>query len=109
MLDAELRQLVKSAVREVLEEMGYRPPEPAPELCKLGEVNRYIRVSKTTVKQWLKSGELKRYGEGRLTRVRLDEVRAVLERRRLKVVQEPPADVARILASVPKVSSGRIR
>lgn len=104
MLDVELRQLVKSAVREVLEEMGYRPPEPAPELCKLGEVNRYIRVSKTTVKQWLKSGELKRYGEGRLTRVRLDEVRAVLERRRLKVVPDVPAEAARIVASLSRRS-----
>lgn len=100
-----IRAIVREEVRAALADLHGVPAavEPAPDFVALGEVRRWVRIGKTTLKEWINSGRLPKYGEGRLVRVRLAEVRAVLEGR-AKPKPKPTAgtdDVQRILRSVP--------
>lgn len=53
------------------------PPEGA-EFLTVAQAATLMGVCSRTVREWVKSGKLRRYGERRLFRVRRDEVRAVL-------------------------------
>lgn len=99
-----LRTIVREEVRAALRDHGASATsEPAPELVALGDVKRWVQVSKSTLKEWIRTGKLTRYGEGRIVRVRLDDVRAVLRGRAAATpaASNAGADVQRILASLP--------
>jgi len=104
----EIRAIVREEIRAALADLrGPLAAAPEPDLIALGEVRHWVQVSKTTLKTWIKAGRLPKYGQGRMLRVKLAEVRAVLESR--TTATRPPkagrtstsADVQRILASVP--------
>lgn len=100
-VDTGLYELVRRAVRDELRASG--PPvaaEPEPDLVKLGQVKRYVQVSASTLKKWIREGALPKYGRGRVVLVRLADVRAALKRKEPKAIQVA-SDVQRILASVP--------
>lgn len=107
---AIVREEVRAAVREALADLGgLRATEPEPDLAKLGEVKRWVQVSRSTLKRWIADGRLQQHGEGRLTRVKLADVRAALRGEQPVSQQkaEPGAgspDARRILASI---SGGR--
>lgn len=103
----EFRLIIREEIRAALAEMrGPVGAAPEPDLVALGEVRHWVQVSKTTLKAWIKSGKLPKYGEGRMLRVKLAEVRAVFEGR-TSATRPPKAgrttttDVQRILASIP--------
>lgn len=78
-----LETVLRRVVREELRAAGgtLAAAEPEPDLVKLGEVKRWVQVSRTWLKERIKAGELEAFGRGRLLRVRLVDVRALLKRR----------------------------
>lgn len=46
----------------------------ASEFLTIAEAANFVRVSVTTVRSWCHSGRLRRYGEGRIWRIRKDEL-----------------------------------
>ncbi|MEK7178580.1 MAG: helix-turn-helix domain-containing protein [Patescibacteria group bacterium] len=106
-LEQALYAVVRSAVVDALRELGSpRAAEPEPDLVKVGEVRRYIRVSASTLKKWIRSGELAKYGKGRMALVRLNEVRAVLKQRAAPVPAEPGGRATAIVASLARRRAG---
>lgn len=105
--EATIEGIVRRVVREELRAAGGspRPSEPEPDLVKLGEVRRWVQVSRSFLKSRIAAGALPAYGQGRLIRVRLVDVRALLERRPPRARAASPLtsveNVSRILASVP--------
>ncbi len=108
--DSALYELVRRAVRDELSAMappgGPAPGEPEPDMVKLGEVRRYIRVSASTLKKWIRSGDLAKYGKGRVALVRLAEVRAALKQRAAPAPTEPGSRATAIVASIGRRRAG---
>lgn len=98
-----LRAIVREVIREELAAAGgARTVEPEPDLVKLSEVRRWVQISKTTLKTWIKAGVLPKYGVGRIVRVKLADVRAVMQRKAVPPPRnEASSDVQRILRSLP--------
>jgi len=98
-----LEETLEGVVRRVLREELLAVAAPAavePDFVKLSEVARWVQVSRSTLKKWVAAGELASYGKGRLVRVRLAEVRAVLQRRRAGVADPEGPSVARVLSTL---------
>jgi hypothetical protein len=100
--DDALYRLVRRAVADALAEAKMlHAREPEPDLVSVAHVRRHIEVSPSWLKARIASGELAKYGRGRLARVRLDDVRALLARRAGPVSAPSPSSQAdRILAAV---------
>lgn len=78
-LDLAIRSLLRDVVREVVrEELGGGRSSGSPGYLTYSEAAELVGVSAKTVKQWAYSGRLATYGEGRIKRVKPDEVRACL-------------------------------
>lgn len=78
-LELELRTMLRDVVREVVrEELGERPTTLAGEMLTYEEAAELVHVSASTVKRWVKRGRLGVVGEGRIRRVRAEDLRACL-------------------------------
>lgn len=107
-LEAIIEGVVRRVVREELQAAGgpRAAAEPEPELVKLGEVKRWVQVSRTWLKDRIRARELEAFGRGRMVRVKLADVRALLKRRAAPA--EPVAPSVRagqILATLPRRAS----
>jgi excisionase family DNA binding protein len=105
-LETELRGMLRDVVREVVrEELGNsRPTALQEELLTYEQVEQRFSISPRTLSRWVKEKKLKRYGKGKLTRVRAEDVKACLDQGNAPAAQ-PVADVktkvTSILASLP--------
>lgn len=90
MSSAELEQLIRRVVRE---ERG-AANAPSDELITIAQAAAAVSVGVTTIRGWLKSGTLKRYGEGRLVRVSRRELLDLMANPK----QKGPADSAEEMA-----------
>lgn len=78
----DIRRIVREEIRAALADVrGMSPSTSEPDLVALGEVRRWVQVSRSTLKRWIADGALPKFGHGRVVRVRLADVRGVLERR----------------------------
>jgi excisionase family DNA binding protein len=105
-LEFELRAMLRDVVREVVrEEIGARPTELQAELLTFDEAAQKVSVSKSTIKRWVRTGRLTARGEGRIKRVRIEDLRACLEGTKAAAPSSKPdtqARVTSILASLPR-------
>ena len=104
-LEETLAEVVRKVVREELERaLAAAPAGAEPDLVPLGDVRQYVQVSKSTLKRWIAAGTLEKHGQGRLTRVKLADVRAALDGATTSKKQPKgfgvSADAARILKAI---------
>lgn len=96
--DEALYQLVRRAVRDVLDE---RAEAPLPDLETLPAAGRRFSVSTSWLEQRVRGGELGLHGAGRMRRVSPAEVRMLLKRRNERTPPGPGARADQILRSLP--------
>lgn len=98
MLRSMLRDVVREVVREEMAPAAARAPES--DFLTYAKAAALVGVSAKTVKQWAYSGRLATYGEGRLKRVKPDEVRACMTKEKRAPVASVEIDnvVAKMLA-----------
>lgn len=96
-----IEAVLRKVVREELEAQG--PASSARrELLTYAEAAELVGVGESTVKGWVKSGELPVYGHNSIRRVKPAEVVAVLKRLDAKkAAEEDPENVTSILATLP--------
>jgi excisionase family DNA binding protein len=70
----ELRAAVRDELRSVLEELRVAAPNPEQEFLSVKQAARMAAVSAGTVRSWLQRGQLRRFGEGRVVRVRREDL-----------------------------------
>ena len=108
-LETELRVMLREVVREVVrEEMGAKlspSTDLQRELVTYAEAGELVNVSSSTIKRWVAAGRLEAFGEGKLRRVRPEDVRACLAGKRSVSKQKPERDdvgasVRSILSSI---------
>lgn len=89
--------------RVVREELAARTATPATrELLTYAEAAELVGVGESTIKAWVKSGDLPVYGHNSIRRVKPAEVVAVLKRLdEKKAADEDPENVESILAKLP--------
>src|SRR5579871_5491512 len=107
-LDFAMRQLVREAVRDALREelpgllksATAAPPAPNDEYLSVKRAAAMISVNPETIRSWLQQGRLKRYGHGRVLRVRAEDLHACMrgEGERREPIESPEEMAARILA-----------
>jgi excisionase family DNA binding protein len=71
--EGRLKALIAEAVREVLGDRG-----PAARYLRVAEAAEYAGVSAPTIREWVKNRRLRRYGAGRLMRVKQSELDELL-------------------------------
>jgi excisionase family DNA binding protein len=77
-MEETIRGIVREEVRAALQE--YLPVRrEGGDVLSIAEAAELARVHRVTVTRWLGDGTLKRLGSGRMTRVRRDDVLALLE------------------------------
>ncbi len=76
------RHLLADTVRTVVREELAQLSQAGGRLVTIDHAASLVDVSKKTVRRWVDSGELASHGEGRLTRVDADEVKACLARQK---------------------------
>jgi len=72
LVEDAIKTVVGEVVRQVLrEEFRALQPLPPPEqnLLRLRDASRLVGISVSKLKEWLRSGALTRYGEGRIVRI----------------------------------------
>lgn len=100
-LDAELRAVLRDVVREVVrEEMGPRRTKLEEELLTYEQAHERFKVSSRTLSRWVKSGELRAFGKGKLRRVRAEDVVRRLVGEPIKA-SDTKSKVTSILATLP--------
>lgn len=106
-VDRQLYDLIRTAVRDELRESAVpRAAATEPDMVKLGDVRKWVDVSKSTLKAWIKANRLPAYGKGRLLRVKLDDVRACLKRSSPALAVAPGDQAGAIVASLPRRRNG---
>jgi excisionase family DNA binding protein len=90
MSSAELEQMIRRVVRE---ERG-APQERAVELITIAQAAAAVSLGVTKIRQWLKDGTLKRYGEGRCVRVSRHQLLEVMANPKQKAAPVSADDVA---------------
>ena len=81
LVEEAIKTVVGEVVRQVLREelrALQSPPEPAQNLLSLRNASKLVGIRVSTLKQWLRSGALTRYGEGRIVRISKAELLAHL-------------------------------
>lgn len=106
--DSALYELIRRAVRDELRDSASTPSvaEPEPDMVRLGEVKRWVRVSVSTLKAWVKAGKLPKYGQGRVVLVRLNDVRAVLQQRNTPRPVDPSDRAGAIISTLGRRKTG---
>lgn len=98
--DSLFRATVKDAIREVLEEMGVGQKTDAPaQLLTFSQAAKRASVSVATIRRWVASGQLPAMGAGRVRRVRVDALMALLSGPRVPS-EKPSATITSILDKV---------
>src|SRR5690349_17081691 len=72
MVEDAIKTVVSEVVRQVLREelQALRQPPPAEQnLLSLRKASELFGISASTLKAWLRSGELTRFGKGRIVRI----------------------------------------
>lgn len=72
MVEEAIKMIVGDVVRQVLREelRAIQQPPPAEQnLLRLRDASKLVGVSVSTLKEWIGSGALTRYGEGRILRI----------------------------------------
>lgn len=103
-IEESLRALVRETVREAVREVlgaGTAPSSLRRELLTYEEAAAEVAVSTSTIKRWVRGGQLPARGKGKLRRVRVEDVRACLAgESKPKPANDVKANVTSILASV---------
>lgn len=106
-LETHLMDLIRVAVRDVVrEEMGSSRSSTASntvEYLKIKEAAKASNVSVSTIRKWVRDGAMDVFGEGRVKRVKIGDVRRCLERGGTpeSAVDHPEQCAAAILRSLP--------
>ena len=72
----KVREAMRAELRELMDEL--RPARSEDELLSLAEVRRIYRFAPGTVRGWVRSGKLRRYGTGRRQRFRREDLERFL-------------------------------
>jgi excisionase family DNA binding protein len=100
-LDSLFRTMLTDVVREVVrEELAPKQSAVSSEFLTYREAAELARVTPKTIKAWVRRGLLCAYGEGRVKRVKPNDVRERLSETRKRVSTQRPVDdvVAEMLA-----------
>ena len=77
-LRAVLDEALREMVRELIEPYLASQPVPADRYLSVPDAAKLLGVSDGTVRSWIRQGKLRRYGCGRVLRVRLSELHDVM-------------------------------
>lgn len=77
--EVQLAERLASVLREKHEQQRGEEQTSAPAFLSADAAAKWIGVTPPTIRQWVRAGKLKRYGAGRLLRVRRTDLEQFLE------------------------------
>lgn len=84
-----IRQVVREEIRSALQDLApQRTATTGPEYLRFAEAAVHARVSPSTIREWVQTGKLNRYGEGRTPLVRRDELDRALAAQKPKLLSD---------------------